>query len=262
MKLVIVFNILACFVFILDVTCQSQITKPIQEAKSMHKVTQTAKVQKNSNSKSNKEKSQAKKIIEQFLDGVFVNRNTLETFDHFSLFETCDLVDETAGLVETCLLKKVPSELDHQINSRIASAIWREENGALYFILGNHPITKSDIPYPNNSSEYDDIRDLVFTKNQSKFPSFDFRGFNKIEIIKKLGEMESNFDEIEKLVLERVNKSIYIKNIKTMKKSLKVKEFIKENRTYYGVSIDGPDIGFVLSVRNGGMKIIGLVDGV
>jgi hypothetical protein len=66
------------------------------------------KAAKTSKAKTDKGKLQAKKIMEQFIDGVFVQRKVVETFERLTLFEACDEVDSDFGI--DCILKELPAK--------------------------------------------------------------------------------------------------------------------------------------------------------
>ncbi len=180
------------------------------------------KAAKISKSKTDKEKLQAKKIMEQFIDGVFVQRKIVETFDRLTLFEACDKVDEDWEL--ECFLKEQPAKLGHKTDSRIAVLLWRREFGGIYYILGTDPIPKDNEAYPYSSAEFDAIRTEVFKKNNFS-EAFQGKG-NKLEIEKRLIQVETNYDETEDIVFQRIDKSLYDINIKRMKNSITVEKFI------------------------------------
>jgi hypothetical protein len=257
MKLGIVVTVLMLLGLSLPESFQAQLlNKPHGNQKHTRNV-RVKKVINNVKSKTDKRELQAKKLIEKFIDGVFIKRNIEETFERLSLFEPCNQIyyEKNEG---QCFLRDFPTGLGHSTNSRIAAMIWRYEFGAIYLILGNEPIQDS---YPYASSEYNDLKTKVLEKNRFSDEVVGKENSKK-DVEKRLDEIEKNFDEIEKLVFEQLNKSLYNENIKTLKKSIKVTKVIIKKRTFYEVSIKGLVFGFVLSVKNGEMKIIGIEDGI
>jgi hypothetical protein len=220
----------------------------------------------------NKEKVEAKKIVEQFIDGVFVERKTLATVERFMRLDLCDKVDEVAVLPIGCSLPKLKPNLGRKTISRIYAIAWRYGEGRYALQIGIYPITDSNLAYPysapnyetlkSSAPEYDDFVDEILAKNKSPKPEIEFIGLSKSKIKKRLDVMERDVDEIETLIYKQVNKSVFDKNIEIMKNNIEVEIKFEEGRTYYSIYLLHPDIGFILAVRKGSMKIIGLFDSV
>jgi hypothetical protein len=245
-KIAIIILFLACLAF--PQTFLSQTNSKSQKAA------------KTSKSKTDKGKLQAKKIIEEFIDGVFVQRKIVETFERLTLFEACDKVDEDIGM--DCLLEDQPTNLGHRRYSRISAWIWRYEFGDIFYILGEVPITDSDEMYPYSSDQYDKIKAELSKTNNLTSESFRYGGSTIQEADKSLHEMEKNYRDLEDLVFERIDKYLYKENVKMMRNSISVEKAVKNKRVYYGVGMKGSVFGYILAVRRGKMRIIGLVDGI
>jgi hypothetical protein len=219
----------------------------------------------------NKKKLQAKKIVEQFIDGVFVKRKTLATVKRFMRLDICDKDDEGAVLPIGCSLPELPRNLGRNTISRMSAIAWRYGPGRYALQIGIYPITDSNLAYPysapnyeilkSSAPEYDDFVDEVLTKNKSPTPEIEFIGLRKPAIKKRLDVMEKDANEIERLIFKVINKSVYEKNIIRMKSTILVEKEFEQNRTYYRVYVE-PDIGFILAIRKGSMKIIGLFDSI
>lgn len=242
-KLTIIILLLACLAFPQTFLSQTNSKSP--------------KAAKTSKPKIDKGKLQAKRIMEQFIDGVFVQRKVAETFERLTLFEACDKIDEDWELV--CDFKGQHTKLGHKIISMLAASSWRSEFGDIYYILGTDSIPLDNEAYPYLSDEFDSIRTEVFKKNKFS-EAFQDRG-NKIEYKKRLIELTKNYDEIEDIVFQRIDKTLYNSNLERMKNSITVEKFIKKKRVYYVVEIKGSIINYILAVRRGKMRIIGIADG-
>jgi hypothetical protein len=206
---------------------------------------------------------QAKKLFEQFLDGIFVKRDAVKTFERLVYFEACNKVDEDIGPLQNCPLEDMPANLGHRTYSRMSAAVWNYEYiGALYYLLGTEPIKETDEAYPYASSEYDALKTEILKKNHSSEPDFDFARLNKQEIEKRLDEMEKNWADLEKAVFERIDKSLYNKNISILKKNIKVIKSVEKNRIYWVAGTPDVVFYFVFSKRLGRMKIIGTGDSI
>lgn len=266
MKLILVISVTALLVATVTNTLKAQQTEPkvgVNTYKNSKIILPKPKRKQN--------KFQAKKLVEQFIDGIFVKRSIQQTFEDLTTFDSWDKTD-TENIGQSSLLKKIPSQLGHSTNSRIAAAIFRAEYQRYYLEIGIYPITKSELAYPYSAPNYeslqastlkfDSLKSAVTKKNNSLLPNFDFVSISKQEVEERLNEMEQNFDDIEKQIYELIDKDVYQTNIEIMKKTIMVKKIVKKNRTYYGVSFEGPDIGFILRIKNDEMKIIGFFDGV
>jgi hypothetical protein len=230
------------------------------------------KAAKTSKSKTDRGKLQAKKIIEQFIDGVFVERKTLATFDRFVRFDICDKVDKSVFAIG-CTFPELSKNLGFKTNSRISAMIWRFVYGRYALQIGIYPITESTkLAYPYSAPNYemlkssipdfDDFVSDVIKKNKSPELDFESLGSDGQDIEKRLDVMERDADEIETLIYNSIDKSVFKKNIEIMKSTIEVEKENDEGRTYYSVSFGEPDIGFYLAVRKGKMKIIGLFDSI
>jgi hypothetical protein len=256
-KLVIIILSLTCLAF--PQTFSSQTNSKAKKA------TKTSK------SKADKGKLQAKKIVEQFIDGVFVERRTLAIVKRFMRLDICDKGDEGAVLPIGCSLPELPRNLGRKTISRMSAIAWRYGSGRYALQIGIYLITDLNLAYPysapnyetlkSSAPEYDDFVDEVLTKNRSPEPEIEFTGLSKLEIKKRLDVMERDADEIEKLIFKAINKSVYKKNIARMKSTILVEKEFEQNRKYYRVYVE-PDIGFILAIRKGSMKIIGLFDSI
>jgi hypothetical protein len=231
--------------------CQYSLTAQIPQTTKPETPTTSSK------SKTDKGKLQAKKIMEQFIDGVFEQRKVVETFERLTLFEACDKVDEDWEL--ECSFKEQTTKFGHTINSKIAALLWQSEFGDIFYILGTDPIPKDSDAYPYSSAEFDAIRTEVFKKNKFS-EGFQGKG-NTREIEQRLIQIETNYDEIKDIVFQRIDKSLYDINIKQMKNSITVEKFIIKTRVYYVVEIKGSILNYILAVRRGNMRIIDFADG-
>ncbi len=261
MQLILISSFLAVLIFCFPESFQSQDSNYIIKNRKTERITKEKKLSNKSILKSVTRKLQAKKIVEEFVDGVFIERNVVQTFERLTRFEVCSDQDRAIDQVGKCLLKETPSEFGDKTNSRLAAAIWRYAFGAIFLILGSEPIPKDNESYPYASSVYDDLKAAV-SKKYGFSEQFVGDENNKEDVEKRLDEIENNYTDLENTIFEGIDKSLYEKNIKTMKKSIKVKKAIIKKRTYYGVSWNCPVFSFVLAVRKGEMKIIGLVDGI
>jgi hypothetical protein len=223
--------------------------------------------------KTDKGKLQAKKIIEQFIDGVFVERKTLATVKRFMRLDLCDKVDEALVLPIGCSLPKLNRSLGLKTIARISAIAWRYGEGRYALQIGVYPITKSELAYPysapnyellaSSTPDYDDLVDEVLKKNGSPEPEIEvFTILNTLGIKKFLLGMERDADQIETLIYDSINKSVFEKNIEIMKSSIEVEKVHKQGRTYYSIYLLNPDVGFILAIRKGSMKIIGLFDSI
>jgi hypothetical protein len=164
----------------------------------------------------------------------------------------------TSGL--TAFSKNCLPKIGHKISARLAAQIWKGEAGDIYYILGTSPIRNDNEAYPYSSSEFDAIKKQVFEKNRF---SEAFQGKStKQEIEKRLLEIEKNYDEVESIVFQMIDKSLYKSNLETMNKSIYVRKIVEKNRVYFTVGIKGSIFNYILAVRRGKMRIIGLVDGI
>ncbi len=243
----------------------------VKPTKHRYKISKTNRVIKTQMLKRDKEKSLVNKTVQQFVEGVFVDRNILETFRRFVSFESCDELDESSGVLSECLLKEIPAKLGNKINSKFSAITWLSEYQRYFLDIGIYPITKSELKYPYSAPDYevlkvskpnyDNLKSKVTRKTNSS-SIISFNDLSKIEINKELDEQVEYFHEIEKLIFHQVDKKIYKTNIEIIKTNINVKKVKKENRVYFVVSIKSPDMGFILGIRNKKMKIIGLFDGV
>jgi hypothetical protein len=222
------------------------------------------KAAKTSKSKTDRGKLQAKKIIEQFIDGVFVEKNSTATFERLVSFEPCDRIDKAFGeMSENCDPSKyIPSGLGHKLMSRLIGTGWRKSFNAFRYILGTIPIPESNLAYPYSSAEYDIIESKVISKNLNSAFAFDFSNLTKLQIEDRLTKIESILDEIELLLEGQIDSDLYRANLEQLKKGIQVTRVVRQNRTYYVASLDHAIFGFILSVRNREMKIIGIGAGV
>jgi hypothetical protein len=222
-------------------------------------------------SKTDKGKLQAKKIIEQFIDGVFVERKTLATFERFVRFDICDKVDKSVFAIG-CTFPELSKNLGFKTNSRISAMIWRYTYGRYALQIGIYPITESNLVYPESTPNYEtlkssapDFNDFVsdvIKKNKSTYPDLGSFGSTRKEVKKQLQVMERDADEIETLIYNSIDNSVFKKNIKIMKSKIQVETGNDEGRTYYSIYLGEPDIGFYLAIRKGKMKILGLFDSI
>jgi hypothetical protein len=259
MKLGFNLGVLFFLILLFPESFQADGLRAMQDMRKSKKSANTKKTIHRPKTKIDKQQLDAKEIVEQFIDGVFVKRKVVETFERLTLFEACDEIDKISG--NECLLEAMPTKFGHQINARSAAWIWRTEFGSIFYVLGSEPIVQSDKAYPYTSSEYESIKAEILRKNHFS-DQVENDENSKKEIEMRLDEIEKNFEEIENVVFGKIDLSMYEKNILALKKSIKVNKVVKGNRIYYEASIYGPAFGFILSVKNGELKIIALEDGI
>ena len=210
--------------------------------------------------RTDKRKAEAKKVVEEFFDGFFVDRIAAKTVERLVFLEACDEIDEKyLNCIDT---DEVPRNWGHRLNARIAAILFRYEVFGDYFvILGTEPILDDSSSYPYSSSEYAEIRRNVL-KEKAYASVFDVERPSRRQIERKLDEMEKNWKELENVIFNRIDKSLYKKNIDILKESMEVRTGVKNGRTYYGVNMEAFVYTFILAVRGGRMKIITLEDGI
>jgi hypothetical protein len=218
------------------------------------------KASKSSKPKIDKGKLEAKKIIEQFINGVFVERKVVEAFERFVMFEACDAIDVDAHLIQGCFFPEFPKGLSRKTNSRLSTFLWKSGFEAFYYFLGNNKMAIGDIGHPFSSSEYDKIEAQVLKKTKYLAPKTELSKLSESEIEKQLSIEEKNYELIERIVFARIDHKIYRKNIRLMKSTIKVVKSVENDRTYYDVEFSGFISTFILSRKNGELKIIGLAD--
>jgi hypothetical protein len=206
---------------------------------------------------SSNEQSQVKKIVERFITEVFEKRDTIGAFENLVSFEKCNVSDEEF-IGQDCWLNNIQSRLGRRTYSRIPVASWKSEYECLFLALGTDLIGKTK-SMECNSADYHAIEAMVLEKNNSSMVNFGTLELSNNEIEKQLDEIEKNFADIENLIFGRIDKEIYQRNLITMAKSLKVKKEIAGKRKYYGVNIDGTNMGVVISKKNGKLRIINIV---
>ncbi len=205
-----------------------------------------------------------KKIVEQVIDVFFTKRDFASVFRKYFSFAPCDKIDKEI-LDQNCPDKNDLSKIKFNQKEHLKTITLgsRHMYQPFYFILGTHPINKdSNEAYPYNSLDYDALESEVLKKANLSFPDFDFYKLNKIQIEKRLVNIEKSVNAIEKVIFERINKNLYDKNIQIMKKTIKITITVKKGRKYYGAEIKGLIFGFILTKRSGQLKIVGMVDGI
>jgi hypothetical protein len=246
-KVAIIILFLACLAFPQTFLSQTN-SKPKKAAKT-------------SKSKTDKGKLQAKKIMEQFIDGVFIERKVVETFERFVMFEACDETDADNHLIQGCFLPELPKGLSRKTNSKISAVLWKSVFGAYFYFLGKNEITVGDDGFPFLSSEYEKIEADISKKNTYLAPKVEIKDLSQSEIEKQLIIKEKDNQAIERAVFARIDLQLYKKNIRLMKSTIKIGKSVENDRTYYDVEFSGFISTFILSRKNGELKIIGLADG-
>lgn len=209
----------------------------------------------------NNDKKKITQISKQFFSKLFCERDVLGVFQNYTAFDKWDDTDDFASsneLFATSLKEDLPQNFSDKTKLRIAVAIWKDNFQHLYHSFGKHLIDNSDDAFPYKN-DYDVLRKKVLKKNNSSISNFDFKGKNETEVKKILSETEKNFDDIEKLIFERIDESIYKKNINIILKSIEVKKIIVKDRNYYLFGIPKPYLGFLLTKKQNSFKVIGLI---
>lgn len=242
-KLTIIILLLACLA--LPQTFLSQ-----TNSKS-HKAAKTSK------SKTDKGKLQARKIIEQFIDGIFLERKVSETLGRLTQFDTCDKTDRDA-IRQDCAVSESRKDFGKALNSRIVAAGWNFGFQFLLLELGEKPIELSE--RPANSYRYNGLRDKVLKENSSSIYNLDIDHLDIAKIEKQLDEIEKNFADIEKLILAEIDIELYQKNVRLMRSKIEVDTGVIGKRRYYAVPLEGTNIGIILRSISGKLKIVSFVE--
>jgi hypothetical protein len=215
------------------------------------------KAAKTSKPKTDKGKLQAKKIMEQFIDGIFLERKVSETLGRLTQFDTCDKTDRDA-IRQGCSASESRKDFGKALNSRIIAAGWNFEFQFLLLELGAKPIELSE--RPANSNRYNGLRDKVLKENSSAIYNLDIDHLDIAKIEKQLDEIEKNFADIEKLILAKTDIELYEKNVRIMRSKIKVDTGVIRKRRYYAVPLEGTNIGIILRSISGKLKIINFVE--
>ncbi|HRH40273.1 MAG TPA: hypothetical protein PKY82_01420 [Pyrinomonadaceae bacterium] len=214
--------------------------------------------------KQNSDEVQAKEIVKQLIDGFFVKRKFLPVFQ--KLFVPCNKIDKKISQLNCGLQDIYPFKFGRQIGFKTMQIGWREVFEEYYFVLGTYPINK-DIGKESVEShffyceDFDNLRTKVFKKNNASPLNFNFDFFtnlNKKQIEEKNNEIERNVNEIEQLVFNRIDNTLYKRNLEIMRKTIKITPIIENNRKYYLAEIENFIMGFFLTKRNGHLKIVGI----
>ena len=235
---------------------------PISFKSQTHK--SSAKTQK---VKQNSDEVQAKEVVKQLIDGFFIKRKFLPVFQNLFSFAPCDKIDKEVLLDQNCMYGIFyPNELkeiktDRKTLLRITTTEFRKKFLEFCYVLGTVPIDKkSPYAYPYSSSDYEILESEVLKKNSSLVSNDNFTKLNKKKIEEMLAQMNKNLDEIEHLVFERIDKELYKRNIQIMKETIDVRTVIKKGRKYFSVEVKGLIFSFILTKRNGQLKIVGMED--
>lgn len=217
--------------------------------------------------KQNSDEVQAKKIIKQFIDGIFIKRKFLPILQNLFSFAPCDKIDKEF-LDQNCTAKDLfPFKFGRKLGFRTMAIGWKYMFEEFYFVLGTIPINKdSDEAYPYTSSDYDKLKSEVLKKNNASFSDFElapnFEKSNKKDIEKKLNEIEKNVDEIENIVFKGIDNELYKKNVEIMKETITIEKKVENNRKYHVVYVEGLVFWFILAKRDGQLKIVGIGDSI
>jgi len=207
------------------------------------------------------EDAEVEKAVKSFIDLMFRERKVTNAFEQHFFFS--NLTPKEKSVVDAISLKYSDEYvgLDAKVVARILSAKWNYEYQPVFLALGTKPLSDFEDAFEEAESEIEVERKRIL--NQRGLTENDFYTFLDLKATKDHKTLENNLTklelistDLERFIEQRINKTIFNKNLVEMEKSVAVKKLNAAECVLYLVGIK-PMFKLVFVKETSGLKMIG-----